>query len=48
VCDVLDHLAGTGRDRVSEQNHNAWDEPTHEPNVARLTRNANHDPRVSY
>ena len=47
VSDVLDHLAGAGRDRVSEQNRDAWNEPMHAPNVALLTKNANGDSRLS-
>ena len=47
VNDVLDHFAGTGRDRVCKQNRDAWNEPMHAPNVALLTKNANRDPGVS-
>ena len=47
VGDVFSHLAGAGRDRVGKQNRDAWNEPMHAPNVALLTKNANHDPWVS-
>jgi len=44
VRGVFGHLAGAGRDRVGKQNRDAWNEPTHAPKVALLTKNANHDP----
>jgi hypothetical protein len=47
VSDVLDHFAGTGRDRVREQNRDAWNEPMHAPNVALLTKKANLDSCIS-
>ena len=47
VSDVFRHLAGARRDRVRQQNRDAWNEPTHAPKVALLTKNANGDSRLS-
>jgi S-(hydroxymethyl)glutathione dehydrogenase/alcohol dehydrogenase len=38
VSEVFDHLACTGRDCVRKQNRNTWNEPTHVPKVAPLTK----------
>ena len=48
VSDVLGQLTGAGRNRVREQNRNAWDEPMHALNVAPLPRSRQSARGVSY
>ena len=47
VSDVLGQLTGPRRDRVREQNRNAWDEPLHLPKVAPRPRSRQPSSRVS-
>jgi len=45
VRNVLGHLTCTGRNRVREQNRNAWDESMHHPKVALLMNARQPQPR---
>ena len=47
VSDVLGQLTGPGRDRVREQDRNAWDEPLHDLKVAPRPRLRQPSSRVS-